>query len=86
MYLGVKHIRHFLEGRDFTIYTDQKPLTFSMLKTAEPGSARQQRDLAHVSEFTTDIRCIKGKDNAVADTLSRHILAISLGVDFFMLA
>ncbi|BHF60579.1 hypothetical protein SprV_0100354400 [Sparganum proliferum] len=26
IYLAVKHFRHFLEGRDFTIFTDHKPL------------------------------------------------------------
>ena len=80
MYLGVKYFRYFLEGIDFMVYTDHKPLTFSMLKTAEPGSARQQTQLACVSEFTTDIRLIKQHDNALADTLSR-ILATSLGVE-----
>nr|VZI39486.1 unnamed protein product [Spirometra erinaceieuropaei] len=30
IYLAVKHFRHFLEGRDFTIFTDHKPLTFAI--------------------------------------------------------
>ena len=86
MYLGVKHFKYFLEGRKFIIFTDHKPLTFSMMKTAEPGSARQQRHLAFVSEFTTDIQHITGKDNEVADALSRRIHATSLGIDFSKLA
>ena len=69
MYLGVKHFKYFLESKKFIIFTDHKPLTFSMMKTAEPGSARQQRHLAFVSEFTTDIQHITGKDNVVADAL-----------------
>lgn len=28
MYLSVRHFRHLLEGRSFTIYTDHKPLTY----------------------------------------------------------
>ena len=55
IYLGVRHFRHFLEGRSFTILTDHKPLTFAMAKVAEPWSARQQRHLAYISEFSTDI-------------------------------
>ena len=34
-------------------------------------SGRQARQLATISEYTTDIRHISGKDNIVADTLSR---------------
>nr|VZI10451.1 unnamed protein product [Spirometra erinaceieuropaei] len=30
IYLAVKHFRHFLEGRDFAVFTDHKPLTFAL--------------------------------------------------------
>jgi len=33
--------------------------------------ARQQRHLAYISEFTTDLRHTPGSENVVADTLSR---------------
>ncbi|MFN9906525.1 MAG: hypothetical protein ACK56F_10430, partial [bacterium] len=36
-----------------------------------PQSARQQRHLAYISEFTTDIRHTPGSENVVADALSR---------------
>ena len=42
-----------------------------MAKIAEPWSARHQRHLAYISEFSTDIQHIAGKDNPVADALSR---------------
>ena len=71
LHLGIRHFRYFLEGRQFTAYTDHKPLTFCMSKTSEPWSGRQQRHLSYISEFTTDIRHVQGKDNSVADTLSR---------------
>ncbi|GFT14897.1 transposon Tf2-9 polyprotein [Trichonephila clavipes] len=29
IYLSVKHFKHLLEGNDFVIYTDHKPLTFA---------------------------------------------------------
>ncbi|KAJ8355126.1 hypothetical protein AAFF_G00095460 [Aldrovandia affinis] len=40
-----------------------------MAMVKEPWSARQQRQLAFVSEFTTDIQHAAGKDNVVADCL-----------------
>ena len=70
-YLAIKHFRHFVEGRDFTIFTDHKPLVSAMFRSSDPWSARQQRHLSAISEFTTDIQHISGKDNLVADALSR---------------
>ena len=82
LYLAVRHFRYFLEARPFVAYTDHKPLTFAFSKVSEPWSPRQQRHLAAVSEFTTDIRHISGKDNCVADALSRTVInAITTELD-----
>ncbi|XP_076734505.1 LOW QUALITY PROTEIN: uncharacterized protein K02A2.6 [Maylandia zebra] len=56
LHLATRHFRFFLEGRHFTAYMDHKPLTFAMSKVSDPWSARQQRQLAAISEFTTGIR------------------------------
>ena len=97
VHCGVRHFRYFLEGRIFTIFTDHKPLTFAMNKVSEPWSARQQRQLSAISEFSTDIQHISGKDNPVADALSRTTVehdssddfglsAISEGIDYEAMA
>jgi transposase InsO family protein len=70
-YLAVRHFRFLLEGRDFFIETDHKPLTFALHRVSEPWSARQQRQLGFLAEFTADIRHVSGKRNVVADALSR---------------
>ena len=72
IYLAVKHFRHHLEGRPFTVFTDHKPLTFALSSSAE-RSPRQTRHLSFIAEFSTDIRHVEGKANVVADTLSRAI-------------
>ncbi|GFR61292.1 Pol polyprotein [Elysia marginata] len=69
-YSAIRHFRHFLEGRSFTLYTDHKPLTFALSSNNDP-SPRQTRHLSFITEFTTDIQHIKGKFNVVADALSR---------------
>ena len=74
LYLAIRHFRYFLEARPFVAYTDHKPLTFAFSKISEPWSPRQQRQLATISEFTTHIRHIAGKDNCVADALSRMVI------------
>ena len=87
LYLGIRHFRHFLEGRKFTAYTDHKPLIFCMSKVSEPWSNRQQSQLSYISEFTTDIQHIQGKDNPVADSLSRATLdSVQLGIDYSVMA
>jgi hypothetical protein len=60
-----------LEGRRFTVYTDHKPLTHALHRTSDPWTARQCRQLAYIAEFTSDIQHVAGRDNVVADTLSR---------------
>ena len=71
LYLSIRHFRYFLEGKNFVAFTDHKPITQAMSKVTEPWSARQQRHLSTISEFTTDIQYISGKNNVVADALSR---------------
>lgn len=87
LFLATRHFRFLLEGRSFTAYVDHKPLTFAMSKVSEPWSARQQRHLAAISEFTTDIRHVAGKSNSVADCLSRVLVCpVLLGTDFLAMA
>ena len=76
-----------LEGRQFTAFTDHKPLTFCMSKSSDTWTSCQQRHLSYISEFTTDIQHIQGKDNFVADSLSRTTIdSFQLGIDYAMMA
>ena len=70
-YSAVRHFRFMLEGRDFTLFTDHKPLTFAISRTSPPWSARQQRQLSFIAEFTSNIVHLPGAENCVADALSR---------------
>ncbi|GBN41252.1 Retrovirus-related Pol polyprotein from transposon 17.6, partial [Araneus ventricosus] len=71
IYASIKKFRHMLEGRNFSIYTDHKPLIFAFKQKPEKCSPRQLRHLDYISQFSTDIRHVNGKDNIIADTLSR---------------
>ena len=70
IFLSVKHFRHLLEGRAFTILTDHKPLLY--IFTMRDPSPRQQRQITFLSQFSCTIEHIHGKENAVADCLSRY--------------
>lgn len=70
IYLAIIHFRYFVEGRDFHVNTDHKPLTTAITSKTD-RNPRQSRHLDYISQFTSDIRFLKGRDNVVADTLSR---------------
>ena len=69
-YLAIQHFRHFVEGRQFKLLTDHKPLTFALSSQSRNHSPRQVRHLDFIAQFTSDIRHIKGTNNAAADALS----------------
>lgn len=68
--MSILHFQNFVEGQDFCIFTDHKPLTTALL-TKTKRSPRQERHLDFISQFTSDIKYVKGSLNVVADTLSR---------------
>ena len=74
IYLAVKHFKHHLEGRDFYINTDHKPIIYAFQQKPEKASPRQLRHLLYIAQFTTDIRHVPGAENEVADFLSRICL------------
>ena len=77
IYLSIRHFRHFLEGRKFVVFTDHKPLTTALSSNSDARSPRQTRHLSWISEYTMDIRYIRGERNVVADALSRPSPVIS---------
>lgn len=85
IYESIKYFRHMLEARHFTVFTDHKPLCYAFDQRKEKCSPRQFRHLDYISQFTTDVQHISGKDNVVADTLSR-IEEVAKPIDLITLA
>lgn len=83
-------LQRLLEGQNFHILTDHKPLTFSLYCNPHRYSPRQVRHLDYISQFTSDIWHVKGTDNSVADALSRiniqAIQSIPPTIDFATMA
>ena len=63
----LREFRNILLGHEIVVYTDHKNLSFTNL-----NSARVHRWRLLVEEFGPQIRYVKGVNNVVADTLSRH--------------
>lgn len=64
-----KYFRPYLFGRRFTLYTDHKPLTYA-LNLKDPHSKLIRYKL-RLEEYDYEIRHRPGKQNVVADGLSR---------------
>lgn len=69
---SINHFKHYIFGKTFEIQSDHKPLVYLFsLKDPTSKLARLRLDL---SEYNFTISHIPGKDNVVADALSRiHI-------------
>jgi hypothetical protein len=73
---ALKMWRHYLLGRKFVLMTDHCGLRY--LFDQPKLNARQARWMAILSEFDFEIKHIKGKENRVADALSRSMRTIHL--------
>ena len=70
VYFAINHFRHFVEGREFVVFTEHKPLTFSLSSNSDCYT-HQIRHLDYISQLTTNIQHVSGTDNPIADALSR---------------
>lgn len=66
---AVKHFRPYLYGRRFIIRTDHKPLVY-LFNMRDPSSRLLKFRLA-LEEYDFTVEYVRGKENAVADALSR---------------
>ena len=64
----MKFFGHYVEGRHFRVFTDQKPLTSAFTAKTEK-SPWVEGQLSFISEFTTDISHIDDEKNVIADAL-----------------
>lgn len=86
-YLSVKHFKHWLDGAQFILRTDHRPLVQAFSKTSDAWTARQQRQLSAIAEMNCAIEYIKGSDNAAADAMSRiELSSVHLGIDYSAMA
>ena len=72
--LACRHFHHYLWGSCFTVVTDHQPLTTIFKRKTK--SPRMNRWILEMREYSYQIRYIKGKENVVADQLSRPVRII----------
>jgi len=64
---SIRHFRYLLEGSQFELWIDHKPLIATLNRLSPLWTPPQ---LTYITEFTSNIRHVPGKDNVVADALS----------------
>uniref|UniRef100_A0A5S6Q037 RNA-directed DNA polymerase n=1 Tax=Trichuris muris TaxID=70415 RepID=A0A5S6Q037_TRIMR len=79
VYAAVKHFRSTVEGRELIVYTDHKPLVRAFENGSQGLTDREIRQLDFVTSMQVQLCHISGKENVVADTLSRKIYAATDG-------
>ena len=76
-YLAIRHFRHSVEGRKLILFTDHRPLISAVGSGSDRYAPRETRHLDFVSQYTTDLRHVPGRDNPVADALSRTVAVLT---------
>ncbi len=72
--LACRNFHHYLCGTRFTVITHHQPLASIFKRKAK--SRRMNRWILEMREYNYDIQYVKGKDNFVADHLSRPVRVI----------
>ena len=79
LFLAIRHFSFLLEGRVFSTLTSHD----GSAKNVRSLDATSAKTASFIFEFSTDITHLAGKDNYVADCLSRSFVSnVALGVDY----
>ena len=68
---GLERLHHYHFGKPITVETDHQPLTSIWKKTIAKSSPRLQRLLLKLAQYDVHIEYLRGKENVIADALSR---------------
>ena len=68
---GLERLHHYTFGKPITVETDHQPLTSIWKKTIVTSSPRLQRLLLRLAQYDVHIEYLRGRENVIADALSR---------------
>lgn len=71
IYAAAEHFEPLIAGRDLTIVTDHRPLTYLFTTKKKDKIERRSRYAEYIGQFSTKIVHVAGATNLVADALSR---------------
>jgi transposase InsO family protein len=68
---GLRRLYNFTHGETVTVQTDHKPLVSMFNREVGASTPRQQRLLLKIHSYDVTLEYLKGKQNVIADALSR---------------
>ena len=68
---ALERLNHYTFGRTITVQNDHQPLQSIWKKSIVSTSPRLQRLLLRLAHYDINIKFLRGKENVIADTLSR---------------
>ena len=68
---ALERLNHYTSGRTITVQSDHQPLQSIWKKSIVSASPRLQRLLLRLAHYDLNIEFLRGKENMVADALSR---------------
>ena len=68
----ISAFKHLLKNVNFTIYVDHSALVHILKGKREPPTLRLKKLLEIISQYSFDIKYLKGKEMYISDFLSRH--------------
>ena len=71
---GLERLHHYTLGKAITVETDYQPLTSIWKKMIATSSPRLQRPLLRLAKYDFHIEYLWGRENVIADALSRVAL------------
>lgn len=86
IHFALRTFRQYLLGRRFTIRTDHKPLKDLLKKDLALEKPRWNARMLEMSEFDFEVEYVEGRNNIMADMLSRRIAAVSVTFESLELA
>ena len=69
--LALERLNHYTFGRTITVQSDHQPLQSVWKKSIVSASPRLQRLLLRLAHYDINIEFLQGKENVIADALSR---------------
>jgi hypothetical protein len=70
MYVALRSYQHMLEGIDFVIKTDYKPLIYIQKEIPDKANPRSLRQHNFISQFSKQIAHLSASENSVPGALS----------------
>ena len=71
-YINIASFKHYLKGENFSVVIDHSALVYIINSKKEPPTLRLKKLLEILSQYSFNIRYLKGKEMYISDFLSRH--------------